>query len=94
MAYVVGKYEADYADLFHRGLVTIPDQVSDEFLYSRFAYCIVNQYRSNKFTQFALPNPVAIQEARELRLKEEAAHAAADKTDTSERDTDISFTGM
>ena len=69
MTYVIKPVERDYADLFHRRLVTIPERVADQFLYARFAYSISKQYRSPEFSDLALPINVAVEEAREYRLK-------------------------
>lgn len=72
MTYVVRGTEVDYAGLFHRRLVTIPTRVADEFVYARFAYCIIKQHRHEDFLNRALPINVKVQTATETLLKEKA----------------------
>ncbi|TBU31026.1 hypothetical protein BD311DRAFT_825627 [Dichomitus squalens] len=42
VAYVVRRGAFEYAELFHRRLITLPNRVSDQFVYARFAYTFIN----------------------------------------------------
>ena len=42
VTYVVRRDMQDFADVLHGRTVTVPMRVSDEFLYARFAYNIIN----------------------------------------------------
>ena len=42
VTYVVRRDMQDFADVLHGRTVTVPVRVSDEFLYARFAYNIIN----------------------------------------------------
>ena len=95
MAYVVDGGEVDYADLFHQRFVTIPDRVADEFLYARFAYCIINQDRDDEFSTIALPINAAVRVARAKRVREKASKRkgpAPDTIDESEEQDTRTYT--
>ena len=78
MTYIVLKNTVDYEYLLHGRVVTIPLRVSDEFLYARFAYNIINLPRlTNASTNtFAISEAVK-QEQEALRQMSESSSSKA-----------------
>ena len=84
VTYIVLKNTVDYEYLLHGRLVTIPLRVSDEFLYARFAYNIINLPRlTNASTNTFAINEAVKQEQEALRQMSETSSSKAPSGRTS-----------
>ena len=77
LAYVLRRGFSDYAELLHRRPVTLPQRVSAEFVYARFAYTVINLLQSSCFDEFPIPDEVLL--AEKMRLSEKKMKTAARK---------------
>ncbi|TBU27572.1 hypothetical protein BD309DRAFT_604981 [Dichomitus squalens] len=71
-AYFVRRGDAEYAELFHRRPVDMPIRVSDQFLYARFAYTVINLLHSTRGFDLA-PTNEEVERLRADRLSTKKA---------------------
>ena len=83
MACFVGRDEPEDAELLHRQLVKMPYRVSDQSLYARFAYKIINLSRDKDAFE-PLPINGEVRRRREVRLSLERVRKAGKQEEVSE----------
>ncbi|TBU59987.1 hypothetical protein BD310DRAFT_923640 [Dichomitus squalens] len=80
VAYVVRRGAFEHAELFHQRLVTLPNRVSDQFVYARFAYTFINLPRDkDAFDVFPVSEEVERRRAARLAVRKMPKEAGRQK---------------